>query len=139
MHLRTMSWSLIREMMAQWPFFSTYMDMLEMVLNKSDTDVAAYYEQKLVPESLRPLGHELRQRLNHLKQTVLTIQDRERLQEHMPLIAEAIRVRNPYIDPLHVLQAELLLRDRDHPGNPQVEQALMVTMAGIAAGLRNTG
>ena len=130
---------LMREMMTQWPFFSTYMDMLEMVLTKSDAEVAEYYELKLVPGPLRPLGYELRQRLNQLKQTVLTIRDQEHLQEHMPLIAEAIRVRNPYIDPLHVLQAELLLRDRDHPGNPLVEQALMVTMAGIAAGLRNTG
>lgn len=130
---------LMREMIAQWPFFSTYMDMLEMVLTKSDENVAEYYEQKLVPKHLRPLGHQLRERLNLLKRTVLHIRDQKHLQEHMPLIAEAVRVRNPYIDPLHVLQAELLLRDRDNPGNPQVEQALMVTMAGIAAGLRNTG
>lgn len=130
---------LMREMMEKWPFFRTYMDMLEMVLTKSDADVAEYYEQKLVPEELRPLGRQLRLRLNLLKKAVLQIKDQQVLQEHMPLIAEAIRVRNPYIDPLHVLQAELLLRDRDHPGNPEVEQALMVTMAGIAAGLRNTG
>ncbi|MBB1489521.1 phosphoenolpyruvate carboxylase [Oceanospirillum sediminis] len=130
---------LMREMMQHWPFFSTYMDMLEMVLTKSDADVAEYYEQTLVPEELHPLGRQLRVRLNMLKKAVLHIREQKILQEHMPLIAEAVRVRNPYIDPLHVLQAELLLRDRDHPGNPGVEQALMVTMAGIAAGLRNTG
>lgn len=130
---------LIREMMENWPFFTTYMDMLEMVLTKSDANVARYYEKKLVPEKLHPLGDVLCRRLDHLKNTVMQIRDRQELQEHMPLIAEAVRVRNPYIDPLHVLQAELLQRDRTQPGNDQVEQALMVTMAGIAAGLRNTG
>ena len=131
--------ALLREMMQHWPFFSTYMDMLEMVLTKSDAGVASHYEQKLVPEALHPLGRGLRQRLDQLKQVVLQIRERSELQEHMPLIAEAVRVRNPYLDPLHVLQAELLQRDRNQPGNAQVEQALMVTMAGIAAGLRNTG
>ena len=130
---------LIREMMDSWPFFSTYMDMLEMVLTKTDANVARYYEKKLVPANLMPIGETLRARLNELKQTVIQIRDRKELQEHMPLIAEAVRVRNPYIDPLHVLQAELLQRDRSNAGNAQVEQALMVTMAGIAAGLRNTG
>lgn len=130
---------LIREMMEQWPFFTTYMDMLEMVLTKSDANVARYYEKKLVPEQLHPLGDVLCNRLDSLKQTVKQIRNRQELQEHMPLIAEAVRVRNPYIDPLHVLQAELLQRDRTQPGNAQIEQALMVTMAGIAAGLRNTG
>lgn len=130
---------LIREMMQDWPFFSTYMDMLEMVLTKSDANVARHYEHKLVPKELCSVGEALRSRLNELKQTVMQIRDRKELQEHMPLIAEAVRVRNPYIDPLHVLQAELLQRDRQQPGNAQVEQALMVTMAGIAAGLRNTG
>ncbi len=51
---------------------------------------------------------------------------------------QSIDVRNPYIDPLHYLQAELLHRDRHQP-NQTVEQALMVTMTGIATGMRNTG
>ncbi|OPX55848.1 Phosphoenolpyruvate carboxylase, type 1 [Oceanospirillum multiglobuliferum] len=130
---------LLREMMTDWPFFRTYMDMLEMVLTKSDAEVARYYEERLVPEHLRPVGRQLRDRLGNLKATVLDIRNQQTLQESMPMIAEAIRVRNPYLDPLHVLQAELLQRDRSQSGSSQIEQALMVTMAGIAAGLRNTG
>lgn len=55
-----------------------------------------------------------------------------------PVIRQSIDVRNPYIDPLHFLQAELLNRDRNRP-DQRLEQALMVTMAGISAGMRNTG
>ena len=65
----------------------------------------------------------------------------ELLQYNLPL-QQSMRVRNPYTDPLHYLQAELLWRDRQQPedeSNALVEQALKVTMAGIAAGMRNTG
>mgnify|MGYP001380822785 FL=1 len=72
---------------------------------------------------------------------LLRILDQRQLLENTPLIRQAIEVRNPYIDPLHGLQAELLQRNRDADGDitPELSRALMVTMAGIAAGLRNTG
>ena len=68
---------------------------------------------------------------------------KERLLEHEPVFAHSMRVRNPYTDPLHYLQAELLRRDRESEGKGEVpemvERALKVTMAGIAARMRNTG
>ncbi|MGC3873027.1 phosphoenolpyruvate carboxylase [Halomonas sp. GXIMD04776] len=132
----------LREMRKRWPFFGTYLDMLEMLLGKADVDIAAYYEHRLVVEpSLKALGKQLRERMQLLQRTLLEILDQDTLLADTPLIRQAIDVRNPYIDPLHSLQAELLQRNRDADGaiSPELSRALMVTMAGISAGLRNTG
>ncbi|WP_108446906.1 phosphoenolpyruvate carboxylase [Halomonas denitrificans] len=133
---------LLREMRKEWPFFGTYLDMLEMLLAKADVDIAAYYEHRLVDEpALKALGERLRTRFGRLQEAVLQVLDQQELLEGTPLIRQAIDVRNPYIDPLHGLQAELLQRNRDADGaiSADLSRALMVTMAGIAAGLRNTG
>ncbi|QJQ94712.1 MULTISPECIES: phosphoenolpyruvate carboxylase [Halomonadaceae] len=132
----------LREMREQWPFFGTYLDMLEMLLAKGDVEIAAYYEHRLVDEpSLQALGRDLRRRFTRLQGVLVEILGQQELLENTPLIRQAIDVRNPYIDPLHGLQAELLQRNRDADGaiSPELSRALMVTMAGIAAGLRNTG
>ncbi|ALM52212.1 phosphoenolpyruvate carboxylase [Halomonas huangheensis] len=132
----------IQEMRDQWPFFGTYLDMLEMLLAKADVEIATYYEHRLVDEpSLEALGGRLRERFRRLHSVLLEVLEQEELLEKTPLIRQAIEVRNPYIDPLHGLQAELLQRNRDADGaiSADLSRALMVTMAGIAAGLRNTG
>jgi phosphoenolpyruvate carboxylase len=128
----------VREMYRHWPFFKTYIDMLEMVLAKSDPVIAAYYEERLVPEELQSLGKELRDRLDSILESVLRIKQTGSLLQDYPEIRRSLDLRNPYIDPLHYLQAELLYRDRNCP-DEQLEKALMVTMAGISAGVRNTG
>lgn len=130
----------LQDMYQRWPFFRTYIDMLEMVLSKVDSNIAAYYEQRLVPEELQYLGKMLRQRLEVVQQQVLQVLQQEHLLEHNQTLQHSLAVRNPYTDPLHYLQAELMHRERQQQSaNSQVEQALKVTMAGIAAGLRNTG
>ncbi|MDR5868205.1 phosphoenolpyruvate carboxylase [Halomonas koreensis] len=132
----------LREMRRRWPFFGTYLDMLEMLLAKADVGIAAYYEHRLVDEpALQALGARLRERFGRLNASLLQILDQDELLESTPLIRQAVEVRNPYIDPLHGLQAELLQRNRDADGaiSADLSRALMVTMAGIAAGLRNTG
>ena len=126
------------EMRAGWPFFSTYLDMLEMVLAKAEPDIARYYEQRLVSAPLQDLGERLRQHLREARELLPLLKGQKRLLEHNHVIRQSMEVRNPYIDPLHYLQAELLNRDRNHPDDI-VEQALMVTMTGIATGMRNTG
>ncbi|WP_336367102.1 phosphoenolpyruvate carboxylase [Marinobacter sp. C2H3] len=135
---------LLREMMAGWPFFRTYVDMLEMVLAKADLRIAAYYEDTLVDDGpLRDLGRSLRARLGQCIERLLELKEQNELLEHEPVFAHSMRVRNPYTDPLHYLQAELLKRDRAGEGKgvvpEEVERALKVTMAGISAGMRNTG
>lgn len=130
--------ALLQEMYSQWPFFASYVDMLEMVLAKTDISISAYYESRLVSEELKVLGSSLRARRDSAIEMVLKIKDQQQLLNAHPNIRQSIDVRNPYIDPLHFLQAELLHRDRNQP-DQRLEQALMVTMAGISAGMRNTG
>ncbi|UTW02624.1 phosphoenolpyruvate carboxylase [Amphritea atlantica] len=129
---------LVQVMRRDWPFFRSYMDMLEMVMAKSDGNIAAYYEKRLVSEELAVLGADLRCRLANTIELVKKIKQQDTLLENSPVIRQSIEVRNPYIDPLHFLQAELLYRDRNQP-DARLEQALMITMAGISAGMRNTG
>ncbi|WP_415887190.1 phosphoenolpyruvate carboxylase [Neptuniibacter sp. QD37_6] len=132
------SQSLVKEMYQKWPFFRSTIDMLEMVLAKSDRNISAYYDEQLVSEELGVLGSSLRQRLGDIVGLINQIKEQDGLLDASPVIRQSIDVRNPYIDPLHFLQAELLHRDRNQP-NERLEQALMVTMAGISAGMRNTG
>ncbi|MBA1379689.1 phosphoenolpyruvate carboxylase [Pseudomonas brassicacearum] len=132
---------LLGQMREQWPFFRTRIDMLEMVLAKADADIARSYDERLVEPALLPLGEHLRDLLSQACSVVLGLTGQSQLLAHSPDTLEFIRLRNTYLDPLHLLQAELLARSRQQDvaqGSP-VEQALLVSVAGIAAGLRNTG
>jgi phosphoenolpyruvate carboxylase len=132
---------LLGQMREQWPFFRTRIDMLEMVLAKADADIALSYDERLVEPALLPLGEHLRDLLSQACSVVLGLTGQSQLLAHSPDTLEFIRLRNTYLDPLHLLQAELLARSRQQDvaqGSP-VEQALLVSVAGIAAGLRNTG
>ncbi|UVN43388.1 phosphoenolpyruvate carboxylase [Pseudomonas mosselii] len=133
--------TLLAQMREQWPFFRTRIDMLEMVLAKADAQIAEAYDERLVQPELLPLGAHLRDLLSQSCQVVLGLTGQPVLLAHSPETLEFIRLRNTYLDPLHRLQAELLARSRSREaalGSP-LEQALLVTVAGIAAGLRNTG
>lgn len=132
---------LIEEMCNTWPFFSTRIGMLEMVFSKSDIWLSQQYDQRLVKKELWYLGDNLRQQLQADIKTVLSLSHRSELMSDSPWIADSIALRNIYTDPLNLLQVELLHRLRENPEhpNPDVEQALMITITGIAAGMRNTG
>ena len=132
---------LLKSMREQWPFFRTRIDMLEMVLTKADANIAALYDQRLVEPALQPLGAQLRDLLSQACAAVLELTGQSRLLAHNPETLESISVRNTYLDPLHLLQVELLARCRQRQQAPEspLEQALLVSVAGIAAGLRNTG
>ena len=130
----------IREMASHWPFFQGVVDMLEMVLAKADSRVAAWYEERLTDDAdLMRLGDSLRQRLAGTVEALGRLTGRGDLLDNNPVMRWSIRVRDPYTDPLHLLQAELMARLRDRDSDKVLESALMVTIAGIAAGLRNTG
>ncbi|RJG16904.1 phosphoenolpyruvate carboxylase [Alcanivorax profundi] len=133
--------ALVREMAEHWPFFQGVVDMLEMVLAKADLNVAAWYEQRLAggDAGLEALGQSLRERLTGAVGALSALTGREDLLDNNPVMRWSIRVRDPYTDPLHLLQAELMARLREQDGDETLESALMVTIAGIAAGLRNTG
>lgn len=133
--------STLKEMCNEWPFFSTRIGMLEMVFSKADLWLAEHYDQRLVAKELHRLGKTLRAQLSADIQTVLTLAHDGQLMADLPWIAESIALRNVYTDPLNLLQVELLqrLRSQGEVRDPQLEQALMITITGIAAGMRNTG
>ncbi|KTB63653.1 phosphoenolpyruvate carboxylase [Pseudomonas viridiflava ICMP 13104] len=131
----------LAQMREQWPFFRTRIDMLEMVLAKADADIARLYDERLVPAELQHLGSHLRDLLSQACNVVLGLTGQTQLLAHSPETLEFISLRNAYLDPLHLLQAELLSRSRSREASldSPLELALLVSVAGIAAGLRNTG
>lgn len=132
---------LLGQMREQWPFFRTRIDMLEMVLAKADSDIAQMYDERLVEPGLRHLGAHLRDLLSQACQVVPGLTGQKQLLAHSRATLDFISLRNIYLDPLHLLQAELLARSRTREArlDSPLEQALLVSVAGIAAGLRNTG
>jgi phosphoenolpyruvate carboxylase len=129
---------LLREMYRDWAHFRAAIDLIEMVLAKADARIAAEYDCRLVPPDLQPLGAGLRARLASAIESVLRVTGHAGLLEANPVLRRSIDVRNPYVDPINLVQIELLRRLREKP-DPRVRRALMVTINGIAAGMRNAG
>jgi phosphoenolpyruvate carboxylase len=131
----------MEEMAREWPFFQSTLDLVAMVLAKALPDIAEHYERLLVPPELHRLGEELRGRYSKAVQGLLSVTGRTRLLENNPVLERSIAVRNPYVDPLNVIQAELLRRRRSEGGenDPALEDALKIAINGIAQGMRNTG
>jgi len=128
----------LKAMYRSWPHFQSAIGLIEMVLAKADGHIAAEYDRRLVPEPLRQIGVELRERLQHAVRGVLDVTGHVELLESTPVIRRSIDVRNPYVDPLNLVQVELLCRVRRQP-DARTRRALLVTVNGIAAGMRNTG
>jgi phosphoenolpyruvate carboxylase len=142
--------AMCRAMYRQWPFFRSTLDLTAMALAKADAGIAEYYDRQLVPAELQPIGDDLRRRLARATDAVLSITGHSRLLEDNPVLRRSIDVRNPYVDPINLLQVELLRRVRDErrasgdrgtTGDPAgaLQRALLVTINGVAAGMRNTG
>ena len=130
---------LIKEMLQQWPYFRSRISLTEMVYLKSDRQMSALYDESLVEDSLKVMGDELREQLVQDKQTILNILGQKEALENDPWNFNSFELRRPYLAPLHLLQIEALKRLRAQPEHKDNEQVLMVTMAGIATGMRNTG
>jgi len=129
----------LREMYRDWPFMQATLDLIGMVMAKADVRIAACYDEWLVPDALRPLGEALRRRFATASRAVLAVTDHDDLLAANPILRRSIDVRNPYVDPLNIVQAALLRRFREHPEDATLRDALLVTVNGIAAGMRNTG
>jgi phosphoenolpyruvate carboxylase len=129
----------LREMYERWPFFRSTVDLVEMVLAKTSPAIAAGYEDRLVPKALHPLGADLRARLQRAADAVLAVTAHRRLLDGNPVLQRSIDVRNPYIDPINLAQIEILARLRRDPDDERLLDAMLVTVNGIAAGMRNTG
>ena len=110
-----------------------------MVLAKADARIAAEYDRQLVPDALRPLGQELRDRLSRAISALLRVTGHRSLLEGNPVLRRSIDVRNPYVDPINLVQVEVIRRLRQGDHDPRLHDAFVITVNGIAAGMRNTG
>ncbi len=130
---------LLREADRSWPFFQALLADVEMVLAKADVDIAAMYRPLAPPES-GPVFDAIRAEFDRTVSAVLEISESSALLDREPTLQRSIRLRNPYVDPMNILQVDLLRRWRaqDRPEGPLLD-ALLATVNGIARGLRNTG
>ncbi|MCB1693431.1 MAG: phosphoenolpyruvate carboxylase [Pseudomonadales bacterium] len=139
-HLSGKDLYVLKEMIAEWPFFQTQLAMLEMVLSKADVDIAEEYDKVLVEPQLQEFAARFRQRMTELVKIVNTLRGQDDLLSGNVEFKRSLELRHPYTDPLQFLQVELLRRSRAaDTENPSVDKALLVTIAGIAASMRNTG
>ncbi|VAI88948.1 unnamed protein product [Triticum turgidum subsp. durum] len=159
----------LREMYNEWPFFRVTLDLLEMVFAKGDPGIAALYDELLVADELKPLGEQLRSNYEDTKKLLVQVAGHRDVLEDDPYLKQRLRLRDPYITTLNVCQAYTLKRIRDpsfqvtaqpplskeftdenQPASlvklnaaseyaPGLEDTLILTMKGIAAGMQNTG
>lgn len=135
----------LKEMYTKWPWFQTIIDLLEMILVKSEKQIAENYDKQLVTDaSSKALGIELRNKLVETADAVLAVSGHSELQENNTTLLRTLQVRNPYVDPLNIIQAELLLRLRSEESisdekKQTLRDALLITINGIANGMRNSG
>jgi phosphoenolpyruvate carboxylase len=125
-------------MYAEWPFFRTFLGNVSMTLVKTDLEIATGYAD-LAPERLRPLLDEIRAEYDETVERLLAVTGDHALLDREPTLRTTLEIRENYLEPLHHLQIELLGRYRRGEDDPDLERALLLTINGIAAGMRNTG
>ncbi|MGI8560563.1 MAG: phosphoenolpyruvate carboxylase [Luteimonas sp.] len=127
------------EMAREWPFFRTLLDDMEMTLAKSDLGIFERYSQ-LSGDLHDALFPGIAEGFALTRNTVLALRDEDELLRRDPRLRLSIRLRNPYVDPISLLQVELLRRWREGGRRDEdILRALMATVNGIAAGIQNTG
>lgn len=133
----------LRQMYNEWGSFRTTIDLVEMILSKSDSSIARHYEDVLVNDPAAvDLGSEIRKIHDGTEQAIKNLTGHKILAENDHLLLQLMAVRNPYVDCLNVLQAETLkrLRANENSDEEQVlNDALLTTITGVANGMGNTG
>jgi phosphoenolpyruvate carboxylase len=130
----------MRRMARVWPFFDDLLGKIEMVCAKTDLEIARLYVEQLGGDVV--LLAQLEEEYRRTVEAVLRIREREHLADDAPVLQSAIGLRNPYVDPLSLLQVALLKRKRAAASpaeGERIEEVLATTLSGIAQGLRNTG
>jgi len=135
---------LLREMMHGFPLFASLVRSVEIAMAKADFAIARLYADLVTNAALRDrVFGMLRQEFERTGRVILAVTGQQELLEKNPVILRSVRLRNPYVDPLSLIQVDLLRRKRastaDSSLDPALDYAIGATMNGIAAGLHNTG
>ena len=137
--------ALLQTMARDFPLFLDIIRNVEMALAKADFDIARLYASLVEDEALRNrVFATLEAEFNLTHRMILAITQQKTLLENNPVLERSIRLRNPYVDPMSLIQVELIRRKRaaiaeGKPDSPELNRAISATINGISAGLRNTG
>lgn len=129
----------LQAMYKEWPFFQSTIDLIEMVLAKADASITKHYDEVLVSPSRRALGEQLRKELVVTEKFILAVGGHDKLSENNPSLRRLIESRLTYLNTMNLLQVEILRRLRQDDDNVNLRDALLITINGIAAGMKNTG
>jgi phosphoenolpyruvate carboxylase len=130
----------LQEMERDWPFFAALLSNAEMGLAKADLTIGERYADLVEDETLRePIWARIRTEYERTRELVLAITGQARLLDRSPVLQRSIERRNPYVDPLSFIQVTLLRRLRTDGASEELVRPMLLTINGIAGGLRNTG
>ncbi len=131
--------SVLGEMYSHWPFFNNLVDGIEMTLARADMEIAGFYDQ-LAPAAFKRFPRLIREEFQLTRDHVLAIKGCARLLDSDPTLQRSIRLRNPYVDPIHLTQVNLLRRWRESEREDrELFEALLASVNGISQGLQGSG